>query len=189
MANDYRNDYQARRASSLAQFGITVIPGAGSASSQQSYSQGSYPSSDAYSSDMGRGSARIGSTRFVEHGSAARKLEPTPQRPPKQEKVKKPSIKERLDVLIRTTDAIPKAIIVCLILALAATICIPLVGSYIQTAAQHELNSVNKQISDVNHDLSELHEAYLFSIDCNDACAAAVCAGMARVAQSTPVHP
>ena len=187
MANEYRNDYQARRASSLAQFGITVVSDAGSNSSQRSYSASASSSYGAYSS--GRSGARVGSTRFAEQGSAARKLEPTPQEIPKQEKVKKPGIKERLGVLIKTTDAVPKAIIICLVLVLAATICIPLVGSYLQTAAQHELNSVNKQISDVHHDLTELHEAYLFSIDSNEACAAAVHAGMARVAQSTPVHP
>lgn len=187
MANEYRNDYQARRASSLAQFGITVVSDAGSNSSQRSYSASASSSYGAYSS--GRSGARVGSTRFAEQGSAARKLEPTPQEIPKQEKVKKPGIKERLGVLIKTNDAVPKAIIICLVLVLAATICIPLVGSYLQTAAQHELNSVNKQISDVNHDLTELHEAYLFSIDSNEACAAAVHAGMARVAQSTPVHP
>ena len=187
MANEYRNDYQARRASSLAQFGISVVSDAVSNSSQRSYSASASSSYGAYSS--GRSGARVGSTRFAEQGSAARKLEPTPQEIPKQEKVKKPGIKERLGVLIKTTDAVPKAIIICLVLVLAATICIPLVGSYLQTAAQHELNSVNKQISDVNHDLTELHEAYLFSIDSNEACAAAVHAGMARVAQSTPVHP
>ncbi len=138
---------------------------------------------------VSRVSSNMGSTRFTEYGSAARKYNIEPRRIQKTETEEKVSPRKQPVTRVKVHYAAAKFTIVALILALAASICIPLIGSYIQTANRKELNSIIDKIGDVEHELVELHEDYLFSIDTNDACFAAVNTGMIRIAQSTPIHP
>lgn len=138
---------------------------------------------------VSRVSSNMGSTRFTEYGSAARKYNIEPRRIQKPDTEKKVSPRKQPVTRVKIQHAGAKFTIVALILALAASICIPLIGSYVQTANRKELNSIVDKISDVKHELVELHEDYLFSIDTNDACCAAVNMGMIRIAQSTPIHP
>lgn len=145
-----------------------------------------------YSSGTAHG-AFPGNTRFATSGSSAFKPEVIPEErkdtKKRSHKQSRPSIFQSIYAYCIATDAVPKAVIVCLVIALALTACIPLVGSLSKTSAQNELNSINEQIKSVNHRIAELNEAYLSSIDSNAASMAAVNFGMIRSAQNTPIHP
>ncbi len=152
--------------------------------------------SDGSSSTSGRSYSRNSAydavhrnTRFATRDSSAHKIEQLPNERIEAQEEQKPGISERIAAYIRTTYAVPKAVIVCLVLVLALSLCIPLIGSHNKSVAQNELNGINQQIKDADHEIAELNEAYLCSIDSNEACAAASEAGMKRNAQCIPIHP
>lgn len=141
-----------------------------------------YPRSTAYG-------AIPGNTLFATNGSNAYKPQTAPEEHQEIKKRSRPNIFQIISAYCAATDAIPKAIIVCLVITLALAICVPLAGSLNRTEAQNELNSINEQIKAANHEIAELNEAYLCSIDSNRASVAAVNSGMIRSAQNTPIHP
>lgn len=159
-------------------------------SSVGSYSpDGSYSTSGKVYSRSNAYSAIPGNTLFATDGSSAYKPQTAPEEHREVKKEHKPNVFQLIYAYCAATDAIPKAVIVCLVITLALAICVPLVGSLSKAQAQNELNSINEQIKAANHRIAELNEAYLCSIDSDRASAAAVNFGMVRSAQNTPIHP
>lgn len=159
-------------------------------SSIGSYSpDGSYSTSGKVYSRSTAYSAIPGNTLFATDGSSAYKPQTAPEEQQEIKKKSQPNIFRLISAYCAATDAIPKAVIVCLVITLALAICVPLVGSLNKTEAQTELNSINEQIKAANHRIAELNEDYLCSIDSNRASLAAVNSGMIRSAQNTPIHP
>lgn len=155
-----------------------------------SYSpDGSYSTSGKVYSRSNAYGAIPGNTLFATDGSSAYKPQTAPEEHREIRKKSRPNIFRLISAYCADTDAIPKAVIVCLVITLALAICVPLVGSLNKTEAQNELNSINEQIKATNHKIAELNEAYLCSIDSNRASVAAVNCGMIRSAQNTPIHP
>lgn len=159
-------------------------------SSIGSYSpDGSYSTSGKVYSQRTAYSAIPGNTLFATDGSSAYKPQTAPEEHREIKKRTRPNIFQRISAFCAATDAIPKTVIVCLVITLALAICVPLVGSLNKAEAQNELNSINEQIKAANSEITKLNEAYLCSIDSNRASAAAVNCGMVRSAQNTPIHP
>lgn len=159
-------------------------------SSIGSYSpDGSYSTSGKVYSRSTTYSAIPGNTLFATDGSSAYKPQTAPEEHQEIKKKIRPNIFQLISAYCSTTDAIPKAVIVCLVITLALAICIPLAGSLSKTEAQTELNSINEQIKATNQRIAELNEDYLCSIDSNRASLTAVNSGMIRSAQNTPIHP
>lgn len=184
MDNERVNDYQYHRRSNY-----TERSTASGSTGRSSLNAGASRYSNENISYVSRASSNMGSTRFTEYGSAARKYNIEPRRVQKNDNEEKVVTHKQSVNRAKITHVGAKFTIVALILALAASICIPLIGSHVQTANQKELNAIVEKIADVKHELIELHEDYLFSIDTNDACCAAVNTGMIRMAQQTPIHP
>lgn len=155
-----------------------------------SYSpDGSYSTSGKVYSRSTTYGAIPGNTLFATDGSSAYKPQTAPEEHREIKKKSRSNIFQLISAYCAATDAIPKVIIVCLVITLALAICVPLVGSLNKAEAQNELNSINEQIKAANHEIAELNEAYLCSIDSNRASVAAVNSGMIRSAQNTPIHP